>query len=232
MLRMGRGSRPELLESDEQPPPAASVPQAASAGEATAATSPAGPAAAPPLRATTDHENLARAIKDGAIGGFVGRTTALIGEVDFKGMLRVDGHLSGRVTSKKGTLLVSSGGQVDAEINVAVAKINGTVSGNIDTGERLELGRTARVNGNIQTPELIIEQGAIFEGSCRMSPRLATAVQPSIVTAAKSANQPSLTQTKAQTGTADENGAQRMPASNVGNRAVGNGPGARDHVPA
>ena len=43
-----------------------------------------------------------------------------------------------------------------------------TVNGDIIASERLELGRTARVVGNIQTPRLLIEDGAIFEGGCSM----------------------------------------------------------------
>jgi cytoskeletal protein CcmA (bactofilin family) len=46
--------------------------------------------------------------------------------------------------------------------------IHGTINGDIIATQRLELGRAAKVHGNIQTPSLIIEQGAIFEGSCKM----------------------------------------------------------------
>jgi len=46
--------------------------------------------------------------------------------------------------------------------------IHGTINGDIIATQRLELGRAAKVNGNIQTPSLIIEQGAVFEGSCKM----------------------------------------------------------------
>ena len=83
-------------------------------------------------------------------------------------MLRVDGHLSGRVSSADGTLIVSTGGQVDANIDVSVAQIYGTVNGDIIASKRIELGRVAHVTGNIQAPALVIENGAIFEGSCRM----------------------------------------------------------------
>jgi cytoskeletal protein CcmA (bactofilin family) len=116
----------------------------------------------------TETESLAREIKDGTMSGFVGGGTVLSGEATFKGMLRIDGHLTGRVSSEKGTLIVSSGGRVDANIAVATAKINGIVNGDIIASERLELGRSAQVHGNIQTPVLVIEQGAIFEGGCRM----------------------------------------------------------------
>ncbi len=83
-------------------------------------------------------------------------------------MLRIDGRFTGRVRSEKGSLIVSAGGVVEANIEVASAKINGTVNGDIIATGRVEFGRSARVNGNIQTPALVIEDGAVFEGSCRM----------------------------------------------------------------
>jgi cytoskeletal protein CcmA (bactofilin family) len=82
--------------------------------------------------------------------------------------LRIDGHFSGRVTSPTGTLIVGSGGQVDANIEVAVAQIQGSVNGDIIASQRIELGRAGKLNGNIQTPSLVIEQGGVFEGSCKM----------------------------------------------------------------
>jgi len=119
-------------------------------------------------RAVSESESLARDIKEGTLSGFVGNGTTLTGEANFKGMLRVDGHLSGRVSSQDGTLIVSTGGQVDADVEVSIAQIYGTVVGNITATKRIELGRVAKVTGDIQTPALVIEQGAVFEGSCRM----------------------------------------------------------------
>jgi len=119
-------------------------------------------------RAMTESESLARDIKEGTLSGFVGGGTVVTGEANFKAMMRVDGHLSGRVSSSSGTLIVGANGKVDANIEVAVAVIHGTINGDIIATQRLELGRAAKVNGNIQTPSLIIEQGAMFEGSCKM----------------------------------------------------------------
>ncbi|HJT28346.1 MAG TPA: polymer-forming cytoskeletal protein [Pyrinomonadaceae bacterium] len=119
-------------------------------------------------RAMTESETLARDIKEGTLSGFVGGGTVVTGEANFKAMMRVDGHLSGRVSSSSGTLIVGANGKVDANIEVAVAVIHGTINGDIIATQRLELGRAAKVHGNIQTPSLIIEQGAIFEGSCKM----------------------------------------------------------------
>ncbi|HEV8426419.1 MAG TPA: polymer-forming cytoskeletal protein [Pyrinomonadaceae bacterium] len=121
-----------------------------------------------PRGAMTESETLARDIKEGTLSGFVGGGTVVTGEANFKAMMRVDGHLSGRVSSSSGTLIVGANGKVDANIEVAVAVIHGTINGDIIASQRLELGRAAKVNGNIQTPSLIIEQGAVFEGTCKM----------------------------------------------------------------
>lgn len=119
-------------------------------------------------RAMSESESMARDIKEGRLSGFVGNGTVLTGETNFQAMLRVDGHLTGRVSSESGTLIVGSTGRVDANILVAAAMINGTINGDIIASEKVELGRTARVIGNIQAPRLTIEDGAIFEGSCSM----------------------------------------------------------------
>jgi len=142
-----------------QPPPQYAYPEAPARAETQSPTA---------ARAVAETEALAREIKDGTMSGFVGGGTVLSGQANFKRMLRVDGHLTGRITSENGTLIVSSGGRVDADINVAAAKINGVVNGDIVARERLELGRTAQVNGDIRTPVLVIEEGAVFEGNCRM----------------------------------------------------------------
>lgn len=137
-------------------------------------------------RAVTETESLARDIKEGAMSGFVGGGTTVSGELTFKAMLRVDGHLAGRVASQDGTLIVSAGGQLDADIEVAVAQINGTVNGDIVATKRIELGRVAKIYGNIQTPALVVEQGAIFEGNCRMMHLQESEDKPNIQTASTS----------------------------------------------
>jgi len=102
--------------------------------------------------------------------GFIGDVLKFTGEVRFKSMLRIDGHFSGQVTSSDGTLIVSDGAQLtQAVIDVAVAKINGAVEGDIRASKELVLGRTARVTGEVSTPMLIVEEGALLNGNCRRS---------------------------------------------------------------
>ena len=118
--------------------------------------------------AISESDSMARDIKEGRLSGFVGHGTTLTGETEFHAMLRVDGHLIGTVSSQSGTLIIGTNGQVDANISVAAAMINGSVNGDVVATEKLQLGRTARVIGNIQSPRLIIEEGAILEGGCSM----------------------------------------------------------------
>ena len=161
MIRMGRGSKndtPDTTPVQNYTTPTTSTPTYSYQSEAVAA----------PSRAVTDSESMARDIKEGRLSGFVGHGTTLTGETNFQAMLRVDGHLLGTVSSESGTLLVGTNGQVDANVAVSAAIVNGQVNGDIVATERIQLGRTARVIGNIQTPRLILEDGAVLEGSCSM----------------------------------------------------------------
>jgi cytoskeletal protein CcmA (bactofilin family) len=100
--------------------------------------------------------------------GFIGDVTKFTGEVRFKSMLRIDGHFSGSVSSSDGTLIVSDGAELtDAVIEVAVARINGTVEGDIRASKELVLGRTANVTGDVVSPELTVEEGARLNANCR-----------------------------------------------------------------
>jgi len=92
----------------------------------------------------------------------------LNGEISFKDMLRVNGHIAGKVFSFKGTLIVDGSARVDASIDVAVAMISGTVNGDVIGHQRVELGPSAVINGNISTRSIAMKPGAIFTGDCRM----------------------------------------------------------------
>ncbi|MEQ1923077.1 MAG: polymer-forming cytoskeletal protein [Pyrinomonadaceae bacterium] len=169
MIRMGRGNRPETNDFQEpaQPAPANYTSETAGA------------------RAISESDSMARDIKEGRLSGFVGHGTTLTGETEFHAMLRVDGHLIGTVSSESGTLIIGTNGQVDANIMVAAAMVNGTVNGDIFATEKLHLGRTARVMGNIQSPRLIVEEGAILEGSCNMLKARETQEEEAVTAAAQ-----------------------------------------------
>ena len=171
---MGRGNRSDQPgSSDIQEQPAIEPYRYATEAQATG------------TRAISESDSMARDIKEGRLSGFVGHGTTLTGETQFHAMLRVDGHLIGTVTSDSGTLIIGTNGQVDANIIVAAAMVNGTVNGDIYATEKLHLGRTARVMGNIQSPRLIVEEGAILEGSCNMLKARETQEEEAVAAAAE-----------------------------------------------
>jgi cytoskeletal protein CcmA (bactofilin family) len=176
MLRMGRNANEEKSQTPATDSSRSYSPYQNQSSETPRAAEPAAN-----MKALTDSETTAREIKDGTLSGFVGAGTSITGEATFKAMLRIDGHYSGRITSSSGSLLVGAGGQVDANIEVAVATIHGVVNGDIVAGQRIELGRAGKLNGNIQTPSLVIEQGGVFEGSCKMIQQKAAAEKPARV---------------------------------------------------
>jgi cytoskeletal protein CcmA (bactofilin family) len=169
-------------------------------------------------RALAESAAIARELKEGTLSAFVGGGTAITGDVSFKTMLRVDGQFSGRISSDEGILVVAAGGRVDATVAVAIARIQGTVVGDILGSDRIELGRSARVTGNIQAPNLIVEQGAVLDGSCRMSPtEIVTEPDPVVVTEAAAAPE-SVSQPETATDTPAV--ADAATASAVGSEAV------------
>jgi cytoskeletal protein CcmA (bactofilin family) len=91
-------------------------------------------------------------------------------EIRFEGTLSVDGYLAGRVCSAEGTLITTAGGEIDANVTVNVAIIYGKVRGDIKAHSRVELGSTARVIGDIETPSLSLHPGAVFQGRCTFLP--------------------------------------------------------------
>jgi cytoskeletal protein CcmA (bactofilin family) len=91
-------------------------------------------------------------------------------QLDFEGTLRIDCHVSGAVHSPAGTLMMGETAELQGNVFVAVAIIDGFVRGDIRATERVELGRQGRVIGSIETPTLAIQPGAIFEGQCHFLP--------------------------------------------------------------
>ena len=90
------------------------------------------------------------------------------GRLSFVGTVAMNGKFRGELFSAD-TLFLGSEGEVEAEVQVKIAIIAGQVKGNITGRERIELSRSARIFGNIVTPILVLEEGAVFDGQCKTS---------------------------------------------------------------
>jgi len=90
------------------------------------------------------------------------------GRLCFVGTVAMNGKFRGELFSAD-TLYLGSEGEIEAEVQVTVGVITGRVKGNITGRQRIEVGRTARIFGNIVTPVLVLEEGAVFDGQCKTS---------------------------------------------------------------
>ena len=97
----------------------------------------------------------------------IGKETVITGTLDIKGDLRVEGSVKGKIVSS-GCVTVGSTGLVEAEIEAESAIVAGAMKGNVKTTEKIELQAKCEMEGDIRTKSLIIEQGAVFCGSCDM----------------------------------------------------------------
>jgi cytoskeletal protein CcmA (bactofilin family) len=86
-------------------------------------------------------------------------------------------------------LVVSEPAEFSGNVFVATAIIDGLVRGDIRASERVELGSTARVFGNIETPALEVQPGAVFEGQCHSLPPLSNAAAESAAISRVSSSQ-------------------------------------------
>lgn len=104
------------------------------------------------------------------ITALLGRGTRFEGKLHFEGRVRIDGFFKGEIHSDD-VLIIGEGAEVDAEIDVATVIIKGgTVTGNVRAATSIELYVPARVNGNLHSPEIFMDKGVQFSGSCTMAP--------------------------------------------------------------
>ena len=97
----------------------------------------------------------------------IGKGTFLEGNVETYGNIRIEGKVTGHVKSKSKIALGPSS-QVHGNITSQNADIEGEVKGKIDVTELLVLKATAVIHGDITTGKLVVEPGAVFNGSCKM----------------------------------------------------------------
>jgi cytoskeletal protein CcmA (bactofilin family) len=110
------------------------------------------------MRGKTDEANL---------NGFLDRGSHFTGELKFEEGFRIDGKFEGKISSGH-ELVIGETADVEAEIHVGKLSVNGSLRGNVVASERIDLQPKARILADLTTPALSIEEGAFFQGSCKM----------------------------------------------------------------
>ena len=110
---------------------------------------------------------LGRSSGKGELNGFLDAGSSIRGDLHFEDNFRVDGRIIGRIVSK-GDLVVGKEGEVDGEIEVMNLYVFGTLRGKVKARKRVELSDGAKIYADIETESFEIDDGAVFEGHCKM----------------------------------------------------------------
>lgn len=116
------------------------------------------------------------ALNEGEFQSRIGKGTKFSGKINFKAPAKIEGEAEGEITGDE--IVIAQGAIVTARIAAARITVAGSVSGELIARERIEILATAQIHCTITTPSLVLNEGAKFEGDCRM-PREKVAAVPS-----------------------------------------------------
>jgi len=130
----------------------------------------------------------------------IGKSVMIKGQIFSREDLTIDGEVEGSVELQEHRLTVGPHGKVQAGVKAHEIIVLGTIHGNVDAADRIEIRKDARLVGDIKTARIVIEDGAYFKGSidiqrpevARPAPaaRPAAPAQTAPATAAASAGAP------------------------------------------
>jgi cytoskeletal protein CcmA (bactofilin family) len=101
----------------------------------------------------------------------IGRSVVFDGEFTSDEDLTIEGTVKGTLKIREATLTIAEPGRVEADIHGARVVVLGTLKGSITASARIELGTTARVDGNLSAEQVVITDGAQFNGRIDMARR-------------------------------------------------------------
>ena len=102
------------------------------------------------------------------LSAYIDERSDIDGTYTFSGTVMLNGKFRGVIQSSD-TLIIGEKGVVNANVSAGSVLISGELVGNVLATERLELRGSARVFGDVEAPVLIVEEGVLFEGHCRMT---------------------------------------------------------------
>jgi cytoskeletal protein CcmA (bactofilin family) len=104
------------------------------------------------------------------ITALLGRGTHFEGKLHFEGRLRIDGAFRGQILSND-VLILGDGAEVEAEIDVGMLIVKGgKLQGTVRATHSIELYIPSRVVGSLTSPEVFMDKGVQFSGTCTIAP--------------------------------------------------------------
>jgi cytoskeletal protein CcmA (bactofilin family) len=95
----------------------------------------------------------------------IGKAVRINGQINSKEDLAVDGHVEGTLEAPEHKLTVGPNGTVHATVKAREVVVLGSIQGNVEATDRIEIRKEAKLVGDIRTARIIIEDGAYFKGS-------------------------------------------------------------------
>jgi cytoskeletal protein CcmA (bactofilin family) len=120
------------------------------------------------MKKKTNDFNSVSPIKSNSIDTLIGEETTIEGNLNLKGNIIVYGKITGNIEAS-GSINVSPGAQVSGQLTASIIQLGGKVQGDISCTGKVILGEKSHLTGDIVTPNLVIKEGAKFEGRCDMS---------------------------------------------------------------
>jgi cytoskeletal protein CcmA (bactofilin family) len=103
---------------------------------------------------------------NGAFESCISKGTKVSGKLNFREPAMIEGEAEGEITGDE--ILIAPGAVVTARIAAVRLTIGGHVTGEVVARERVELLPTARLRCSLVTPSLVLNEGAQFDGECKM----------------------------------------------------------------
>ena len=100
----------------------------------------------------------------------------IVGTITADSDYRIDGMIEGELNCS-GKVVIGEAGRVKGTVNCQNAEILGLMDGKINCSQQLCLRASGKIHGDVQTKTLIVEPGAIFNGTCAMSNEKAAPVK-------------------------------------------------------
>jgi len=97
----------------------------------------------------------------------IGSSIVIDGEITGDEDLVIQGTVKGKITLKE-SLFVEGSGVVEADIETRNVEVSGSVTGNINATDKVELRSDGRMVGDIKAPRILIADGATFKGNVDM----------------------------------------------------------------
>jgi cytoskeletal protein CcmA (bactofilin family) len=117
--------------------------------------------------------------RKGGITAVIGAKVKIKGDIIASEDLLVEGEVNGTITLSDNELVVGTSGTVNADISAKTVRIEGEVTGDIEGKERVVICASGNVEGNVNSPRVMLEDGGRFKGSIDMGgPKAAPAAKP------------------------------------------------------